>query len=399
MFSSLKVKNFRLYWFGMFVSLIGTWIQNVVQSWLIFHLTNSVLLLGLVGFLGAMPIFFLSFIGGVIADKVDNRKILLFTQSAFMVLALALAVLTQLKLVTPEQIMLISVLNGVVMAFDASARQAVVVRLAGKEHLLNAIALNSAAFNSARIIGPAVASILILSVGMFGCFYVNAISFIAVIIALLLIKNNELPKTNNKRTDMLKDLAEGLKFIINNRIVLVLMILVGVNSLFGIPYAIFMPVFANDVLKVGVKGLGMLMSSSGVGALLAALVLARLGNFKQRGKLMIISFIVFSIALIVFSLSKIYVLSLVIMVVLGWTTVMAISLVNNSLQILVPDELRGRVMSAFLFTFVGIAPFGSLIEGVMSQAWGVSFAVTLSGSICLVFFLAVGVFFPKIRRV
>ncbi len=399
MFSSLKVKNFRLYWFGMFVSLTGTWIQSVTLSWLIFHLTNSVLLLGLVGFLGSMPIFFLSLIGGVIADRVDKRKILLVTQNAFMLLAFVLAILTQLKLITPAQIMLISVLNGIVMAFDAPARQAVVVELAGKEHLLNAIALNSAAFNSARVIGPALASILILSVGMFGCFYVNGISFIAVIIALLLIKNNGVSKTNNNKGDVIKDLAEGLRFIINNRIVLVLIILVGVNSLFGIPYVILMPAFANDVLKVGVKGLGMLMSSAGLGALLAALTLARLGNFKQKGKLMIFSFVVFSIALIVFSLSKIYLLSLAILFVLGWTTVMALSLVNNSLQLLVPDEFRGRVMSAFMFTFAGIMPFGNLLAGVMSQAWGVSLAVTLSGIICLAFFLAVSVRFPQIRRV
>lgn len=399
MFSSLKVKNFRLYWLGMFVSLTGTWIQSIALSWLIFHLTNSVLLLGLVGFLGLMPIFFLSFIGGVIADRVDKRKILLFTQNAFMLLAFALAILMQLKLITPAQIMLISVLNGIVMAFDAPARQAVVVELAGKEHLLNAIALNSAAFNSARVIGPALASLLILSVGMFGCFYVNGISFIAVIIALLLIKNNGVSKTNNNKGDVFKDLTKGVRFIINNRIVLVLIILVGVNSLFGIPYVILMPVFANDVLKVGVKGLGMLMSSSGLGALLAALTLARLGNFKQRGKLMIFSFIVFSIALIAFSLSKIYVLSLAILFVLGWTTVMALSLVNNSLQLLVPDEFRGRVMSAFMFTFAGIMPFGNLLAGVMSQTWGVSLAVTLSGIICLTFFLAVSVRFPQIRRV
>ncbi len=187
MFSSLKIRNFRLYWFGMLLSLVGTWIQTVAQSWLVFQLTNSAFLLGLAGFLGLFPVFLFSLFGGVAADRVNKRVILLFTQNAFMVLAFILAIMTHLKIITPVQIMIIALLNGVVMAFDAPARQSVVVELAGKQHLLNAIALNSAAFNSARIIGPALAGLLIAGVGMSGCFYINGISFLAVIFALVLI--------------------------------------------------------------------------------------------------------------------------------------------------------------------------------------------------------------------
>mgnify|MGYP001574438469 FL=1 len=186
MFSSLKVKNFRVYWFGMFVSLIGTWIQIVAQSWLVFQLTNSAFLLGVVGFLSSIPVFLLSLFGGVLADRLNKRNILIATQSAFMLLAFLLAALTQMKLVTPYQIMFIALLNGVVMAFDAPSRQAMVVELVGKDYLFNAIALNSIAFNSSRIIGPALAGVLVATIGMSGCFYINGISFLHLIIALFL---------------------------------------------------------------------------------------------------------------------------------------------------------------------------------------------------------------------
>jgi len=382
----------------MFISLVGSWLQTTAQSWLVFQLTNSSFLLGLVGFLGAIPVFFLALFGGVMADRVEKKKILLFTQYAFMALAFILAVLTQLKLITPAQIMILAVLNGIVMSFDAPARQAVVVELVGKQHLLNAIALNSAAFNSARIIGPAFAGVLIAIIGMSGCFYINGLSFMAVIIALLLIKNNGELKKGNK-VFFLKDLIEGLRFVRKSYVMLVLLAIVGIFSLFGISYVILMPVFADHVLKVGVKGLGMLMSSAGIGALFAALMLARLGDFKHKGKLMILSAAIFSIALVTFSLSKLYLLSLAVLLVIGWASVMVVSLINNSLQILVPDEFRGRVMSVFMFTFAGIMPFGNLFAGIFSQLWGASLTVMFSGIICVLFFAVVVMRFPEIRKI
>jgi MFS family permease len=398
MFSSLKIKNFRLYWLGMFISLIGTWIQTVAQSWLIFQLTNSSFLLGLVGFLGSMPIFLLSLFGGVTADRVSKKKIILFTQNCFMLLAFALAVLTQLKIITPMQIMLIAVLNGVFMAFDAPARQAVVVELAGKEHLFNAVALNSAAFNSARIIGPALAGILIASIGMSGCFYINGISFLAVIIALWLIKSNGLARQTRK-SYLLEDLVEGLRFIQENRMIMLLIIMVGVSSLFGISYVILMPVFAQNVFNLGAKGLGMLMSSAGIGALFSALSLARLGDFKHKGKYLILSCLVFSLSLIIFSLSKIYFFSLAVLVLIGGSSVAAMAIINILLQTKVPDEFRGRVMSVFMFTFAGIMPFGNLIAGVLAQALGVSLTVAINGLICMVFFMAIAKAYPQISRI
>lgn len=397
MFSSLKVKNFRIYWFGMFISLIGTWIQSTAQSWLIFELTKSAFLLGVAGFLGSIPIFLLSLFGGVLADRMNKRNILIATQGAFMFLAFLLAALTQMKLITPLQIMGIALLNGIVMAFDAPSRQAVVVELVGKEQVFNAIALNSVSFNSSRIIGPALAGVLVATIGMSWCFYLNGISFLAVIFALFLIKVH-----NNARIDKnrppLKDLKEGLIFIKNNRLILVLISMVGIVSLFGIAYVILMPIFANDILRAGVKGLGLLMSASGFGALIGALILARLGNFKFKGKLLIYSTLIFSVSLVLFSLSKDLFFSLFTLILVGASSVTAVSLINTILQTIVPDEFRGRVMSVFMLTFAGFMPFGNLIAGVLSEPLGVSFVVMASGIICTIFFIIIGLAYPQIRN-
>lgn len=381
----------------MLISLIGTWIQTVAQSWLVFQLTHSTFLLGLVGFLGSLPVFLLSLFGGVVADRINKRSILIFTQCAFMVLAFSLGLLTQRKLITPPQIMFIAVLNGIVMAFDAPTRQAFVVELVGRENLLNAIALNSVAFNSSRVIGPAVCGILVASIGMSGCFYINAITFLAVIIALLLIRFNNISR--KKVNSLLDDLLEGLSFIRKNRVILVLITMVAITSLFGISYVVFMPVFAHEILKVGIKGLGLLMSAAGAGALFAGLMLARTGDFKYKGSLLILSTIIFSLSLVLFSLSKIYLLSLIALIIVGGASVTAISLINTLLQVLVPDELRGRLLSVFMFTFAGIMPLGSLIAGTLAHFIGVSLTIFIGAVTCTVFFITINILYPEIRNI
>jgi len=398
MFSSLKIRNFRAYWFGMFISLVGTWIQTVAQSWLVFQLTNSAFLLGIAGFLSYIPVLFLSLFGGVVADRMNKRKILIFTQSAFMLLAFLLAVLTQAKIITPYQIMFLAVLNGIVMAFDGPARQAVVAELVEKKHLLNAIALNSIAFNASRIIGPALAGILIASIGMSGCFYINGISFFAVLVALLSIRMNDRLK-EDRNLPSLDALKAGFKIINDNRIMLVLITIVGAVSLFGVSYVILMPVFAHDVLRVGIKGMGYLMSAVGFGALLGGLMLARLGDFKHKGRLLFISSFIFSFFLVLFSLSRVYALSLVILIFIGWASVTSISLVNTTLQTEVSDEFRGRVMSVFMLTFAGFMPLGNLLAGTIAQIWGASLAIMFSGIICSVFFILINILEPQIRRI
>ncbi len=381
----------------MLVSLIGTWLQSVAQSWLVFELTNSAFLLGMAGFLNSIPVFLLSLLGGVAADRVNKKNILLCTQVSFMVLAFVLAVLTQLKLITASQVMFIAVLNGMVMAFDAPARHAIVAELVGKERLLNAIALNSAAFNSSRIIGPALAGILIAAIGMSGCFYINGASFLAVIAALFMIKVRPGHK-NERGAVFIKDLLEGLNFIRRSRTIIILISMVGVTSLFGISYVILMPVFARDILGAGIRGLGVLMSAAGCGALIAALSLAALGDFRHKGRLLLASCLIFSLGLACFALSRSYLLSLALLVVVGWSSVMAVSLINTLLQQIVPDRFRGRLMSVFMFTFAGVMPFGNLIAGGLTQAWGAPLTVCAGALLCGLFFTAMNLRYPDIRK-
>ena len=395
MFSSLKVKHFRVYWLGMFVSLIGTNMQLVAQSWLVFQLTNSAFLLGVVGFLGAIPIFLLSLFGGVLADRMNKRNILIFTQIVFMFLAFILATLTQFKLINPQQIMLIALLNGIIMAFDAPARQSIIVELVGKEHLFNAITLNSVAFNSSRIIGPAIAGMLISVIGMSGCFYLNGISFLAVIAALFWINLGRARMQNNNSA--FEDLKEGVIFIGRNRSILGLVSMVAVMSFFGISYVMLMPVFASNVLHLGARGLGILMSSVGLGALTGSLILARLGDFKYKGRLLICSVFLFSFLLISFSLSKSYLWSVVLLIFLGGISVPVTAVINTLLQTRVSDEFRGRVMSFFMITFAGIMPFGSLISGSLAQALGVSTALLLCGLFCLASFTLISLLFAGLK--
>ena len=368
----------------------------MAQSWLVFQLTGSAFLLGVVGFLGSIPIFVFSLFGGVLADRIDKRNILIFTQTAFMLLAFLLAVLTQFKIITAQQIMFIALFNGIIMAFDAPARQAIVVDLVGKEHLFNAITLNSVAFNSSRIIGPTIAGVLVSSIGMSGCFYLNGISFLAVIVALFYIRLGKGYDKNNNSA--LRDLKEGLIFISHNRLILALVSMVAAVSLFGVSYVILMPVFVENVLGIGVKGLGVLMSGTGLGALIGALGLARLGNFKYKGRLLVGATFLFSISLIAFSLSKNYLLSIFALVFVGCTSVVPIALINTLLQINVPDKFRGRMMSIFMITFAGIMPFGNLISGSFAQAFGVSAALSFCGMACLILFTLINFLFSGLRK-
>ncbi len=382
----------------MFVSLMGTWIQTVAQSWLVFQLTDSPFLLGVTGFLAYVPVFLFSLFGGLLADRFNKKNILIFTQVVFMFLAFLLAILTQLKLITVGQVMVIAGLNGVVMAFDAPSRQAMVAELAGKEKLFNAIALSSLAFNSSRVLGPSLAGILVAWVGMSGCFYVNGISFLAIIIALLLIRLDGNTKVI-RRTRFFKDLKDGLIFVRTHQIISVLIIMVGVVSLFGISYVTLMPVFAKEVLKTGIQGLGALMSCIGIGALIGGLLLARLGNFQYKGRLLILTSLIFSVSLILFSLSKGYLLSLIILAIAGGTNVMAISIINIILQTETNDEFRGRVMSVFMLTFAGMMPFGNLIAGGLAAAISASSTILISGIICASFFFIINLAYPQIRNI
>ena len=276
----------------MFISLCGTWIQSAAQSWLVYDLSNSSFLLGLVVFVNHIPIFLFSLFSGVIVDRQNKRNLLIVTQTLFMILAFILAVLTQFKIVTVNSILLIALFNGIIFSLDAPARQAIIVEIVGKKNLLNAIALNSLAFNSARMIGPALGGIIIAGLSVAGCFYINAVSFLAFIFVLLVIKPMSAPKKDNNN-HFIEDFKSGIRFVRNNPNYIILLSIIGTVSFFSFSYFVLMPVFAKDVFSVGAKGYGLLLSAGGIGSILAAMQLAGLKDEKKQINILFISIFLF----------------------------------------------------------------------------------------------------------
>lgn len=397
-FESLRYRNFRLFWSGQLISLIGSWIQNVAQGWLVLELTNSSFLLGLVNSIGSLPVLFFSMIAGVIADRVRKRNLIIVTQISLTVLAFILGLLTSTGLVRIWHVIIIVFLVGVVNAFDMPARQSFVIELVGKESLMNAIALNSSIFNAARTIGPAIAGIMVSSVGVAGCFYINAISFIPVIIGLCLINGEFRVNRKNPSSSLMEDLKLGLIYLKSNRDVFIIILMVAINSIFGMPYTVFMPVFARDVFKVGARGLGFLMASVGIGALVGALVMATIGRYRKKGRILFIGISSFSIFLIIFSLSKSYLLGLFALVLTGFFMIMFTATANTLVQTYVRDDMRGRVMSIYTTFFAGMAPLGSLQAGAISSRWGVTTAVLLGGIVSLLMTITIFTKFPNIKN-
>ncbi|HWR59531.1 MAG TPA: MFS transporter, partial [Thermodesulfovibrionales bacterium] len=377
-FSALFVRDFRIFWTGQVISFSGSWMQSIAQGWLVYDLTKSPFYLGLVAAAASVPVLLFTLIGGVVADRVPKKRLLLATQTLSMIPALLLGVLIQLKIVTVGEIVGIAFFLGLVNAFDIPGRQSFLSEMVQKGHLMNAIALNSAAFNGARIIGPVVAGITIASVGVAACFYVNAASFLAAIVALMMIKGrkSEVPRLTEKRTmkgnilALTRDLYEGLRFVKREKNIFGIMLLVATFSLFGIPFVTFLPVFAEDILKVGPRGLGFLAGSSGVGALIAALLIAYIGDLQKKGRFMFVASLAFSISLFAFSLSRNYDLSAVTLTLAGWGMVSFLAVGNSSIQLTTPDDLRGRVMSVYALVFLGIAPLGNAVMGFVAHAVG-----------------------------
>jgi MFS family permease len=381
-FRSLRHYNFRLFWFGQMISLIGTWMQSMAQGWLVLRLSNSAFLLGLVSTFASLPIFFFSLPAGVLADRLKKRKILIFTQTGAMVLAFILAFLTFAGLVKVWHVMILAISLGMVNAFDAPTRQSFVKEMVGGEDLLNAIALNSFVFNAARILGPAVAGILISLVGEAGCFLINGLTFLAVIAGLLLMRMQDLvfPSIN---ISLLNSLKQGFSYIKGNKKVLGLLLMSSTMSVFGFSYAVLMPVFARDILKAGASGLGFLMAAIGVGAIAAGLGLAS-RKPEEKLKYMQAGMIVFFISLFAFSLSKSLFFSLVFLVGSGWGMISIIATCNTLLQEIIPDELRGRVLSFYTMMFLGTMPLGSFLAGGLGEALGVIWTVRVGSLLCLV---------------
>lgn len=381
-FRALRHRNFQLFFAGQFVSLTGTWMQSVAQSWLVYRLTGSVVLLGMIGFASQIPVFLLTPFGGATADRYNRHRILLITQSVAMLLAFFLAFLTLTGRVEIWHLFAIATGFGIANAFDIPTRQAFAVDMVGKEDLINAIALNSSMFNGARIVGPAIAGILVAAVGEGWCFFGNAVSYIAVLSGLLLM--NITPVVRPATGSTLGNIAEGFGYVIKTKPVLALLLLLGLVSLMGMPYAVLMPIFADQILGGGSSTLGFLMGASGSGALIAALVLASRKHVFGLGKWVVYACGAFGVSLILFSLSSNFWLSAAILVPVGFAMMTQMSSSNTLIQAMIPDELRGRVMSVYSMMFMGMAPLGSLLAGSLAGIIGAPQTVALGGAVCLV---------------
>ena len=357
--------------------------QSVAQSWLVYRVTGSVALLGLIGFAGQFPIFLLAAFGGAVADRYDRRVILICTQASAMATAAMLAFLTLSGLIEVWHLFVLATVSGVVNAFDIPARQSFVMDMVGRDDLLNAVALNSSVFNGARIIGPAIAGILVAAVGESWCFFGNAVSYIAVIVGLYVMQIT--PKINPvKKGSAIEKIKEGFVFVARTKPIRSLMLLLGLVSLMGMPYAVLMPIFADEILHGGVRGLGILMGASGLGALAAALTLAAKKNLKGLGRWVAVSSGVFGGFLILFSLSQTFWLSAFLLVPIGFSMMLQMASSNTLVQAMVPDELRGRVMAVYSMMFMGMAPIGALLAGSVANYLGAPNTVALGGAVCII---------------
>lgn len=387
-FSAFKHRNYRLFWAGQFISLIGSWVQTVAHGWLVYDLTRSPTKLGIVSAAGSVPILLFSLLGGVAADRIQKRTILLWTQSLLALLALALGLLVATHRVRYEHILLVAFLTGTVNAVDIPTRQAFVVEMVGKSDLMNAIALNSAMFNSARLLGPVLAGLTISAFGVAPCYFINALSFVAVLIGLVMMEFQPNEHISSKGSAW-EDLVAGIRYLRHSPNILMLIGGVAVPSVFGAPYAMLMPVFARDVLHGGPNVLGLLMSATGVGALMGALTLSALSEYPKRGHLLVGGGLLFAAFLILFSMSRWLPLSLLLLVGVGWAMITYNATTNTLVQTTVSDELRGRVMAVYSLMFIGLTPLGSLQAGAVAGRYGAPFAVAAGAVVCALFALFV----------
>jgi MFS family permease len=380
-FSALSYRDFRLFWFGQIISITGTWMQSVAQGWLVYSLTKSPFYLGMVAAAASLPILLFTLPAGVLADRLPKRNLLLYTQAFSIVPALMLGILTSLKVIAVWQVALLAAVLGSINAVDIPTRQSFLAEMVGRGQVANAIALNSAAFNGARIIGPMIAGAVIASMGIPACFFLNALSFGAVILALSKMQTKG--EMRVKSEGMIKDFRKGIGFVRGDREIVAVITLIGLFSLAGLPYISLLPVFAGGVFHKGATGYGFLMGASGIGALTAAVGIAARRSIQNPLKMMSVAVLCFSTALLAFSVSRIFWVSLVIIMLGGWGMVSYLALANSFIQMSVPDDLRGRVMSVYSFVFLGTVPIGNAIMGSVADRIGTTNAVTVGGAICI----------------
>jgi MFS family permease len=390
-FLALRHRNFRLFWFGQLISLIGTWMQTVGQAWLVLELTHSAWLLGVVGALQFLPVMLLSLFGGVLADRLPKRTVLLFTQSSAMLQAFALWALVATGQVHLWHVLVLASLLGLTNSLDMPTRQAFVVEMVGREDLPNAVALNSSLFNLARIVGPGLGGLIIAWLGVAPLFLLNAISFIPVIAGIALIDMRQL-HASVKPSDLLKDaprkstiqsLREGLAYVMRTPAVLLIIAVLGVISLFGINFNVVLPLFATDVLHTGPEGFGFISSAFGLGSLISALWLAW-SNQKPSIHYMLINAFAFCILEGAFAISHLFALSLILIAAVGFAQIAFSATANTTLQTVSPDHLRGRVMSVYMLVFAGSIPLGNLFTGGMAHLFGAPIALFVEASLSMI---------------
>ena len=383
-FRSLRYQNYRLFFYGQSISLIGTWIQRITTPWLVYDLTHSAFMLGLVGFAGQIPTFLISPLAGVMTDRWNRYHLLIYTQIAAMIQAFVLAFLYLSGTIEVWHIVVLSLLLGCVNAFDVPARQSFVIEMVEKkEDLANAIALNSSMVNGARLLGPSIAGLLIAFTGEGMCFLINGLSYIFVIISLLLMTiAPKKPKVQNKQ--IIKNLKEGFTYTFGFAPIKYIILLLALVSLMGMPYAVLMPVFSKEILHGSAHTFGFLMGASGLGALMGALYLASRKSILGLAKLIPRATLVFGLGLIAFSFSRNFIISMALMVVIGLGMMLQMACSNTILQTIVEDDKRGRVMSIFTMAFMGTAPFGSFMAGSLASSIGVSNTLLFGGAACIV---------------
>ena len=408
---ALRHRNFQLFFGGQLISLIGTWMQTVAQSWLVYKMTGSGLLLGAVGFASQIPVFLVAPIGGITADRANRQRVVIATQTASMILAFILAALTLTHKVQVWHIFVLAALLGVVNAFDIPGRQSFLVDMVGKDDLMNAIALNSSMFNGARVIGPAVAGILVARFGEGWCFFSNGVSYIAVIAGLMMMVNVQARARASSKTPPLEHLIEGFQFVERTAPIRALLLLLGLVSAVGMPYTVLMPIFADKILHgggqefallihshdLGAVRLGILMGATGVGALLGALTLAMRSGVKGLSRWVSVCCAGFGVSLILFSFSKSFWISVALLLPVGYFIMLQMASSNTLIQVMVPDQLRGRVMSVYSMMFMGMAPLGALMGGALADRLGAPRTVGIGGIAAVLGSWWFSMQLPKIR--
>ena len=402
MFRALSNPNFRIFWIGAFLSNVGTWMQAVAQGWLVLTLTNSPFWLGLDAFVATAPGLVFTLLGGVFADLIDRRRLLLFTQVAAGIAAFGLATLVATNVVNRWMVLGFSFVTGCCMALASPSFLAMTYDLVGREDLANAIAMNSTQFQLSRVVGPSLAGVAFHVFGLAGCFFANAVSFVAVIAALTRVRAQAYAPAAaahsvRDRRALWRDLIEGFRYVRNRPRVSALLLLSSVNSLFGAPYFTMVPIYARDIFGLGETGLALMMGTAGAGAFAGALLVAYLGDFRRKGWFVLGGAILFGICITNFALTKILGFSLLFLFGLGFALVVSVAITNTLLQKLVTDQMRGRVMSMFILSFMGTMPIGNIVAGALSNRFGPQKTLAAGGIIVTFFATAVAIFNKRLR--